>query len=140
MIYMTDENGNLVPFAMDNQGNNGLQMDLLWENTSNQTGSYSFTLNKPYSDYKYIEILYKTRDIADVTNATTGKIKTSDISLNSKCILEGSYAFNGYSIITFTSETILNKDTFIYSHAWGTSQTTQLTEVFCNPVYVYGIK
>ena len=118
----------------------GLQMDLLWENSTNQTGTYSFTLSHPYTDYKYIEIIYKTRDATNVTNATTGRIKTSDISLNNVCALEGTYGYNGYSTIEFTSETVLTKNTYQYSKAWGTAVTTQYTQAFGNPIYVYGIK
>lgn len=57
MIYMSDANGNLIPFAVDNQGNDGITMDLLWENSS-PTSSFAaqtITINN-IMDYKLILI------------------------------------------------------------------------------------
>lgn len=55
MIYMSDSNGNLIPIANDNQGNDGITMDLLWENSSPSSAfaAQTVTLNKNVNDYKY---------------------------------------------------------------------------------------
>ena len=142
MIYFTDENGNLIPFAIDNQGNTELKMDLLWENPSprNDFTAQTITINN-IMDYKLIlinaTVSWSTANeggscfIIPTTNITSDTTGTNATQARGTLVMRtttGTYI--GYrnfyllpTSITFTDCTGSN-----------------LSNSGCIPISIYGIK
>ena len=126
MIFMTDANGNLVNIANDNQGNSGLQMDLLWENPNPTSAFAAQTLTiQGLSNYKFCIVFCELE--TQYPNYIQANIIVPGVESNMICIT---------ATITRRQGKI-NGNSFIFSD--GSNKDTP-DNTACIPKYIYGIK